>query len=200
MYKVFFNQKPIILTTTFENQTPESPLFFLKYSNKKNIVAALRAKKVKQLFLYHAKEEKLWALFYDIFKVIEAAGGVVRHRISGEYLFIYRNNKWDLPKGRIEDDEAVRTAAIREVEEETGVNGLTITAALPTTLHLFHRNGKYRLKKTYWYAMETDFNAPLVPQEEEGIQKVAWVKQEDVQELYSSIYANIKHLWEKVIS
>ena len=48
--------------------------------------------------------------------------------------------------------------------------------------------------------METDFNAPLVPQEEEGIQKVAWVKQEDVQELYSSIYANIKHLWEKVIS
>ena len=200
MYKVFFNQKPIILTTTFQEQTPESPLFFLKFTNKKNIVAALRSKKVKQLYLYHAKEEKMWALFYEIFKVIEAAGGIVRQRSSGKYLFIYRNDKWDLPKGRIEEDEAVRTAAMREVEEETGVTDLAITAALPTTLHLFHRNGKYRLKKTYWYAMETDFDEALIPQEEEGIQKVEWVKQEDVPNLYSNIYANIRHLWEKVDS
>jgi len=200
MYKVFFNQKPIILTTTFQEQTPESPLFFLKFTNKKNIVAALRSKKVKQLYLYHAKEEKMWALFYEIFKVIEAAGGIVRQRSSGKYLFIYRNDKWDLPKGRIEEDEAVRTAAMREVEEETGVAGLAITAALPTTLHLFHRNGKYRLKKTYWYAMETDFDEALIPQEEEGIQKVEWVAKEEVPNLYSNIYANIRHLWEKVVS
>ena len=200
MYKVFFNQKPIILTTTFQEQTPDSPLFFLKFTNKKNIVAALRSKKVKQLYLYHAKEEKIWALFYEIFKVIEAAGGIVRQRSSGKYLFIYRNDKWDLPKGRIEEDEAVRTAAMREVEEETGVAGLTITAALPTTLHLFHRNGKYRLKKTYWYAMETDFDEALIPQEEEGIQKVEWVAKEEVPNLYSNIYANIRHLWEKVDS
>ena len=200
MYKVFFNQKPIILTTTFQEQTPESPLFFLKFTNKKNIVAALRSKKVKQLYLYHAKEEKMWALFYEIFKVIEAAGGIVRQRSSRKYLFIYRNDKWDLPKGRIEEDEAVRTAAMREVEEETGVAGLAITAALPTTLHLFHRNGKYRLKKTYWYAMETDFDEALIPQEEEGIQKVEWVAKEEVPNLYSNIYANIRHLWEKVDS
>ena len=200
MYKVFFNQKPIILTTTFQEQTPDSPLFFLKFTNKKNIVAALRSKKVKQLYLYHAKEEKMWALFYEIFKVIEAAGGIVRQRSSGKYLFIYRNDKWDLPKGRIEEDEAVRTAAMREVEEETGVSDLAITAALPTTLHLFHRNGKYRLKKTYWYAMETDFDEALIPQEEEGIQKVEWVAKEEVPNLYSNIYANIRHLWEKVVS
>ena len=200
MYKVFFNQKPIILTTTFQEQTPDSPLFFLKFTNKKNIVAALRSKKVKQLYLYHAKEEKMWALFYEIFKVIEAAGGIVRQRSSGKYLFIYRNDKWDLPKGRIEEDEAVRTAAMREVEEETGVTDLAITAALPTTLHLFHRNGKYRLKKTYWYAMETDFDEALIPQEEEGIQKVEWVAKEEVPNLYSNIYANIRHLWEKVVS
>ena len=200
MYKVFFNQKPIILTTTFQEQTPESPLFFLKFTNKKNIVAALRSKKVKQLYLYHAKEEKMWALFYEIFKVIEAAGGIVRQRSSGKYLFIYRNDKWDLPKGRIEEDEAVRTAAMREVEEETGVANLAITAALPTTLHLFHRNGKYRLKKTYWYAMETDFDEVLIPQEEEGIQKVEWVAKAEVPNLYSNIYANIRHLWEKVDS
>lgn len=199
MYKVFFNQKPIILTTTFHEQTPESPLFFLKYTHKKNIVSALRSKKVKQLYLYHQKEEKMWALFFSIFKVIEAAGGIVQNKQTGKYLFIYRNKKWDLPKGRIEDNEAVKTAAMREVEEETGVGNLTIIAALPTTLHLFHRNGKYRLKKTYWYAMETDHNDELVPQLEEGIQNVVWKSKDEVPELYSNIYANIKHLWEKVV-
>ena len=197
MYKVFFNQKPIILTTSFVEQTKESPVFFLKFANKKSIVAALRSKKVSQLYLYHAKEEKLWTLFYEIFKVIQAAGGIVHHRSSKKFLFIYRNRKWDIPKGRIEDGESVQTAAIREVEEETGVTNLTITRTLPTTLHLFHRNGKYRLKKTYWYAMETDFQGNLNPQQEEGIQKAEWVEREAIPSLFENAYSNIKLLWEK---
>ncbi len=197
MYKVFFNQKPIILTTSFVEQTLESPVFFLKFTHKKSIIAALKSKKVKQLYLYHAKEEKLWSLFYALFKVIEAAGGVVQHRQTKQFLFIYRNNKWDIPKGRIEEDESVQTAAIREVEEETGVEGLQLTKTLPTTLHLFHRNGKYRLKKTYWYAMETDFVGTLIPQEEEGIQKAVWVDAAEVPRLFKNAYANITLLWEK---
>lgn len=197
MYKVFFNQKPIILTTSFVEQTKESPVFFLKFANKKSIVAALRSKKVSQLYLYHAKEEKLWALFYAIFKVIEAAGGIVQHRTSKKFLFIYRNQKWDIPKGRIEEGESVQSAAVREVEEETGVTDLTITHTLTTTLHLFHRNGKYRLKKTYWYAMETDFEGVLNPQQEEGIQKAVWVEREVIPSLFENAYANIKLLWEK---
>jgi hypothetical protein len=60
MYKVFFNQKPIILTTSLVEQTQESPVFFLKFTHKNSIVAALKSKKVKQLYLYHAKEEKMW--------------------------------------------------------------------------------------------------------------------------------------------
>ena len=91
----------------------------------------------------------------------------------------------------------MKSAAIREVEEETGVTDLTITHTLPTTLHLFHRNGKYRLKKTYWYAMETDFEGDLNPQQEEGIQKVEWVEREDIPSLFENAYANIKLLWEK---
>ena len=197
MYKVFFNQKPIILTTSFIAQTEESPVFFLKFTSKKNIVAALRSKKVTQLYLYHAKEEKLWELFYPLFKVVEAAGGIVQHRETKKFLFIYRNDKWDIPKGKIEQDESVRTAAIREVEEETGVQNLTITRSLPTTLHLFHRNGKYRLKKTFWYAMQTDFTGELNPQIEEGIQAVKWVEKKDIPQLFENAYANIKLLWEK---
>lgn len=197
MYKVFFNQKPIILTTSFVEQTETSPVFFLKFTHKKNIIAALRSKKVSQLYLYHPKEDKMWRLFFAIFKVIEAAGGIVQHRESKKFLFIYRNNKWDIPKGRIEENESVRTAAIREVEEETGVTNLVITRPLPTTLHLFHRNGKYRLKKTFWFAMETDFNGALQPQQEEGIQKAEWIQKETVVSLFDNAYSNIKLLWEK---
>ncbi|MEN8768560.1 MAG: NUDIX domain-containing protein [Candidatus Arcticimaribacter sp.] len=196
MYKVFFNQKPIILTTSLVEQTQESPVFFLKFAHKKSIITALKSKKVKQLYLYHAKEEKMWQLFYNLFKVIEAAGGIVQHRKTKKFLFIYRNNKWDIPKGRIEQDESVRAAGIREVEEETGVENLSITKSLPTTLHMFHRNGKYRLKKTYWYAMETDFEGALQPQEEEGIQKAEWVKKDKVSALFKNAYANIQLLWD----
>ena len=197
MYKVFFNQKPIILTTSFVEQTKDSPVFFLKFANKKSIVAALRSKKVSQLYLYHAQEEKLWSLFFAIFKVIEAAGGIVQQRTSKKFLFIYRNQKWDIPKGRIEEGESVQSAAIREVEEETGVKDLIITRPLPTTLHLFHRNGKYRLKKTFWYAMETDFQGDLNPQQEEGIQKAEWVERAAIPSLFENAYSNIKLLWKK---
>ena len=197
MYKVFFNQKPIILTTSFVEQTLDSPVFFLKFTHKKSIVTALKSKKVKQLYLYHAKEERMWQLFYALFKVVEAAGGIVQHSQSNKFLFIYRNNKWDIPKGRIERGESIQAAAIREVEEETGVKGLTIVRSLPTTLHLFHRNGKYRLKKTFWYAMQTNYEQSLSPQIEEGIQKAEWVSKDKVPQLFENAYANIRLLWDK---
>ena len=197
MYKVFFNQKPLILTSKFSEQTEESPVFFIKYTSKKHIVAALKSKSIKSLYLYHPREDKLWLLFLEMFKVIEAAGGLVTHKATDKILFIYRNNKWDLPKGRIEKDESVQHAAIREVEEETAVDGLTITKALPTTFHIFNRNGKYRLKKTYWYAMESNFDGMPQAQLEEGIQIAAWKSREDIPELFENAYANIRLLWEE---
>lgn len=197
MYKVFFNQKPLILSSKFVEQKRESPVFFIKYTSKKHIVAALKSKSIKSLYLYHPREDKLWLLFLEMFKVIEAAGGLVIHKETNNILFIYRNNKWDLPKGRIEKDESVQQAAIREVEEETGVDGLTITKALPTTFHVFSRNGKYRLKKTYWYAMESDFNGMLQAQAEEGIEKAVWKKKSEIPILFEKAYANIQLLWEE---
>ena len=197
MYKVFFNQKPLILTTSFIEQTQEAPVFFLKYTSKKNIIAALKSKNVNQLYLYHPKEEKLWALFLQLFKIIEAAGGIVKHNQTGKYLFIYRNNKWDLPKGRIEKNEPVRDAALREVEEETGVTGISIERPLSTTFHVFNRKGKYRLKKTFWYAMQTDFTGETTPQFEEGIQEATWKSAKEVPLLFDNAYANIRLLWEE---
>ena len=197
MYKVFFNQKELILTSLFVDQTQTAPLFFLKYTNKENILEALKSKKVERLYVYHPKEEKLLGTFFNMFKIIEAAGGIVENKTTGEILFIYRNNKWDFPKGRIEKEEAVRSAALREVKEETGVKEISITKALPMTYHIFQRNGKFRLKKTFWYAMETTSMDPLVPQKEEGIKKAVWKPKSEIPKLFENAYENIKKLWEE---
>ena len=191
MYKVFFNQKPIVLTTVITTPKEDSPFFYVKFTNKKFIVHVLKSKKVKMLFLYHSKEEKLWYYFFNMFKLIEAAGGLVRNLNTNQFLFIFRNKKWDLPKGRINKNEDVKNAAIREVEEETGVENLSIIKPLNTTFHIFKKNRKYRLKKTFWYSMTTDYDKELTPETREGIEKAIWINKDSIPSLKNKMYRNI---------
>ena len=191
MYKVFFNQKLILLTTDIISPKEDSPFFYVKFTNKKFVVQMLKSKKVKMLYLYHSKEDKLWYYFLNMFKLIEAAGGLVRNLKTNHFLFIFRNKKWDLPKGRINKNEHVKHAAIREVEEETGVENLSITKPINTTYHIFKRNGKYRLKKTFWYLMETDYIGELTPETKEGIEKAIWIEKKLIVSLRSEMYQNI---------
>ena len=191
MYKVFFNQKLILLTTDIISPREDSPFFYVKFTNKKFVVQMLKSKKVKMLYLYHSKEDKLWYYFLNMFKLIEAAGGLVRNLKTNHFLFIFRNKKWDLPKGRINKNEEVQKAAIREVEEETGVESLSITKPLNTTYHIFKRNRKYRLKKTFWYLMETNYNGELTPEIKEGIEKAIWIDKKLIVSLKSQMYQNI---------
>jgi len=191
MYKVFFNQKPIVLTTDIISPKEDSPFFYVKFTNKKFIVQALKSNKIKMLYLYHSKEDKLWYYFFNMFKLIEAAGGLVRNLETKNYLLIFRNKKWDLPKGRINKNEAVKNAAIREVEEETGVENLSIIKSLNTTYHIFKKNRKYRLKKTFWYLMDTDYLGALTPEVREGIEKAIWIDKESIFSLKNKMYKNI---------
>src|SRR5699024_8802544 len=129
--------------------------------------------KLRYVNLFHPKEEKLVKNFAKQIKPIIAGGGLV-HNQNGEILFIFRKGKWDLPKGGIEKNENFKETAIREVEEETGVDQLKIIRNLPTTYHIMKRKGKYRLKITHWYEMETDFSGELHPQEKEDITEAEW--------------------------
>ena len=191
MYKVFFNQKPIVLTTSLILPSEDSPFFYVKFTDKKFIVQVLKSKKIKMLYLYHSKEEKLWYYFLGMFKLIEASGGLVKNIKTNHFLFIFRNKKWDLPKGRINKNEEVKNAAIREVEEETGVQDLSIIKPLNTTYHIFKKNRKYRLKKTFWYLMHTDYSNKLTPEIKEGIDKAVWIEKNAIVTLKSTMYQNI---------
>ena len=197
MYKVFYNQKPLFFTTDLTNNSDETPLLFIKYTSALVIVKALRNKNTKAVYLYHPKKEKLEKHFLKHFLVVEAAGGLVEHT-DGRYLFIYRNDKWDLPKGKIEKNEVIIDAAIREVMEETGVGDLMVTKPLNTTYHVFNSKGKFKLKKTYWFLMKSNYNAPLVPQEEENIQAAVWKSKTDFPLLMQNAYENIKILLEEI--
>jgi 8-oxo-dGTP pyrophosphatase MutT (NUDIX family) len=116
--------------------------------------------------------------FKKNFKFIYAAGGLIQK--DGKYLFIYRLNKWDLPKGKLEMGEEPKEAAIRECEEECGISNLTIINELESTYHIYAYKGTYALKQTFWYSMSTNYQGVLIPQTEEGISNVEWLSQEEI--------------------
>jgi len=108
---------------------------------------------------------------------------------------IFRNGKWDLPKGKLEVGENIEQCAIREVEEECGISGLKIMKQLQETYHTYGINEQKILKRTYWFEMKTDFKGGLLPQTEEGITKVDWVDKQDIVEKLENSYGNIKELF-----
>jgi 8-oxo-dGTP pyrophosphatase MutT (NUDIX family) len=88
----------------------------------------------------------------------------------------------------------MESTAMREVEEETGVNKLKINRKLPKTYHIFKRNGKYRLKITTWFEMSTNFEGELNGQVEEGIEQVVWMDKKQIKQAMENSYENIKLL------
>lgn len=106
-----------------------------------------------------------------------AAGGIVRHEDTDEVLCIRRHGVLDLPKGKLEANESISACAMREVREETGIADLCQGRLLGTTVHGYHRAGRFDVKATYWYAF-TSRATEFVPAEEEAISAVCWVPEE----------------------
>ena len=191
MYKVFLNQKPLILTNEIQDFSDNEPLLFIKYTSVAQIIKALKSSKNRKVFLYHKDIEKLWKSFKKKFPIVEAAGGLVE-RTDNKLLFIFRNNKWDLPKGGVEKKELIIEAAQREVTEETGVSDLIVQKQLSETFHIFKKGKRFRLKKTYWFKMSTSYMGETVPQIEEGIKKIEWVSKEKIDEILNDAFENIR--------
>jgi ADP-ribose pyrophosphatase YjhB (NUDIX family) len=192
MHHIFVNDKPIILTTKVEKEDGFKN-YLLKKVNIGKVIKKLNSTDLAEVRLIGKKENKLINKFLKLLPNVVAGGGKV-YNAKGEILFIYRNDKWDLPKGKTEKNESIEETSIREVEEETGVKGLKIVKQLDTTYHIFKRNGKHKIKVTYWFEMKTTFDGVLTPQENEGITKVEWLSPEDSLIALHNSYANIKLL------
>ena len=134
-----------------------------------------------------------WESFCANYVLIEAAGGLV-HNDRNQLLMIFRNGKWDLPKGKLEVGENIEQCAIREVEEECGISELLIVQQLQETYHTYGINGQKILKRTYWFEMESSFKGNLVPQTKEKITEAVWVDKEDIAEQLENSFGNIAEL------
>lgn len=193
MYKVFVNEKPIIITSSSQKEN-NFPVYILKNIVLDEIIHKLRNEIIDGVYLYTPDLESGWNYFLTQIKVVPAAGGLVKNN-KNDILFIYRNNIWDLPKGRIEKNESIETAAIREVEEECSIFNLIIEKQLITTYHIYFQN-KNKLKLTYWFLMNSNYVKPLIPQIEEGITKVEFIKEESIDTILKESYANIRLVYD----
>ncbi|WP_188369506.1 NUDIX hydrolase [Muriicola marianensis] len=194
MYKVFVNDAPLILTNKL-SETVNGEYFPLNGTAINTAIDALAKKKLPAAYIYHPNHEEILKKFTKKIPLEVAAGGVVTNK-EGKVLFIYRNDKWDLPKGMMDKGETIEECAIREVTEETGVKGLKIENFLKTTYHVYKRKGSYGLKEVHWYAMKTSYKGKLVGQKSENIEKVKWKGPKKIKKALENSYTNIRSLFE----
>ena len=189
MYKVFINERPIILTDSF---CQESGFTHLDYDDItiSEIISKLTKESIGGMVLFCENLKESWDDFKSNFKVIPAAGGLVLND-ENEFLFIFRGCKWDLPKGRVEKGEKIKEAAVREVQEECGISNVIVHEFLITTHHIFYYNEKIKLKETHWFQMKSYDREILTPQLEEGITDVVFKNKEDSVRALQNSYKNI---------
>lgn len=201
MYKVFVNEKKLILSKYPEHL--EKNLRYEGFASLEIAVDLLQNTSCPELNVYADNFEELWEDFTHMFKVVEAAGGIVENK-KGEILFIRRLGKWDLPKGKIEKGESLEQAALREVEEETGLKTLILEQFINNTFHIYYeRNGDRVLKTTYWFRMKHVGEETATPQTEEGITEVAWKDSERIKlDVLPATFRNIQLIldeaWAKI--
>jgi ADP-ribose pyrophosphatase YjhB (NUDIX family) len=128
------------------------------------------------------------------YSFIEAAGGIVEK--NGNILMIYRLKKWDLPKGKKDNKEKIRSTAVREVEEECNIK-VKLKEKVCNTYHTYKRNGKNILKKTSWYRMKSLDDSKIKPQIKEQIEEVRWMTAEEIKSALYNSYPSIRQVFRK---
>ena len=148
-----------------------------------------------ETFIHEVGENAVVSALKQTFKMAPAAGGVVVK--DGKFVSIVRHGIPDLPKGHIEKDEHPEQAALREVEEETGIGKLQIVKELPSTWHCYFEHEEWKLKRTYWYLMESEETIQPKPQTEEGITEIKLIGNEEIEGFLKNTFRSISEILAK---
>lgn len=198
MYSIFFNNRRLQLCR------PDSPVCLLpsvavespdKYRSWEDLIISFECNKnLSHLVVPVEDPHTSFLKISRHFMVMPAAGGIVTNS-SGALLMIFRYGKWDLPKGKQERGETLRDTALREVAEETGIQGLELLEdTFSTTFHCYRYHGDSMLKMTAWFNMISLSEKALQPQIEEGIEKAEWIPAGVLKERLESSYTSIRLL------
>lgn len=191
--KIYYNNKPLILADSKEYLKKYSEYTHLSGASSAHFNEAIRLLErndTKGVLIVdenkeHLEKELLWA-FYPL----HSGGGVVLNE-SGDVLMIFRRGKWDLPKGKLDEGEDIEQCSVREVIEETGLKTVQIKHKVCNTLHIYPMNSKLVLKYTAWYLMQGSSKEQLLPQKEESIEHVMWVKPSEIPALLINSFETI---------
>jgi 8-oxo-dGTP pyrophosphatase MutT (NUDIX family) len=187
-HKQVFNIPKNLKSCTIYNCNKEADLL--------KLITAVEIQSIKDNLII-LSNDLMWLkqTFFSAFKIITAGGGLVQNE-NKDFLLMFRNGKWDLPKGKIEPNEKTKTGACREIEEETGVKVLDVKKKLGKTYHTFKLKDKWMLKETTWYLMVGDGKSKLKPQLEENIEQVGWYSKTEAKKMITkNSYPSIRDVF-----
>jgi 8-oxo-dGTP pyrophosphatase MutT (NUDIX family) len=204
MYKIYINETPLLLVDVSDltqlGLQPGEDILIARYNGKSksllNYIDMLeKTQRWKTIVLHAPRLEQLWEDFTSLYTRLPAGGGLVQ-QANGKFLLIFRRGYWDLPKGKVDPGETIAEAALREVQEETGLQDLTQGPLILETFHTYRQKEKRYLKHTYWYRMTTT-DTDLIPQAEEDIERAEWVELPHGLDACRPIYRNVLEVIEK---
>ena len=197
MYKIFQENKALIFPKIDDNALKFDAMFPESDRYEIDILCDflqewLADKEQTDTFVHEVGENAVVEALKTTFRMAPAAGGIVVK--DGKIVSIVRNGIPDLPKGHIEKDESPENAALREVTEETGIGNLQIVKALPSSWHCYQVGEEWRLKRTYWYLMESGEAIQPKPQTEEGITEIKLIGNEDIEAFLKGTFRSISEI------
>ncbi len=192
MYKVFVENHPVFFEKNQKNNKKELKVFLPKLILKKYNDFSMILRKISPVSLPLNSMDIMDDIFFDDFTKIYAAGGIVHHLPTNTFLFIFRNERWDIPKGKVEQNESNSEAAQREIEEECGISDISIKKHLINTYHTYHAYGRHWLKETTWFYATYTGSQNTTPQIEENITDVKWIPLDKWDEIVANTFDSIK--------
>ncbi|MDR6783041.1 NUDIX hydrolase [Pedobacter africanus] len=194
-YRIYINDNTLYIASSLPEMSDEVEQLSVTGFSFAGFYTSLGTIAGKNYVLLDADPKALFKKIRKSCLIIKAAGGLVAST-KGNYLFIFRNKKWDLPKGKVEKGEKMKEAALREVEEECGVKIWTNDEKLCKTYHVYTLGSKIVLKKTNWYSMTVKGEPKLIPQREEGITKANWLNKTELAPILANTYPSIMDVLE----
>ncbi len=195
--KIYFSDKPLFLCDEVDDHVQDylhhDDAVFIDELDSHSVNAMIHEMQQPRIHagvFYHPDLNELKKAFYKKFKIVQAAGGLVRNK-KNEILLIFRRGKWDLPKGKLDKGEKLEACAVREVEEETGLKNITLKDPLEISYHTYHEGARFILKESHWFEMEVIDEQELTPQAAEDIHEVKWVKPSQLSHYFDKSFPSV---------